>query len=104
MGTDGDGVSNLQEYLAGTDPTNANSVLKITQVSSDASTGSFTLVFPSVLGKTYTYDYKNELTDANWISPGATYNGTGNDVTLNFSASDLGGQSRRFFRIRVVNQ
>lgn len=100
--SDGDGVSNLQEYLAGTDPQNAASVFKITQATRDAS-GNLTLVFPSVMGKVYTCEYKNALTDSAWTSPGATYNGTGGNLTLSFSPADLGNGTARFYRIRVVN-
>lgn len=53
---DGDGHSNLQEYLANTNPTNAASALRITSATRD-SQGHVTLVWPSVGGTRYRVQY-----------------------------------------------
>src|SRR6185312_6441414 len=49
---DHDGLSNYQEYIAGTDPGNANSVLRVTDI--NAASGQVNLTWNSVAGKTYT--------------------------------------------------
>ncbi len=48
---DGDSLTNLQEYLAGTDPLNANSVLLMSRVQPTAQ--GFVLAWPSVAGRVY---------------------------------------------------
>jgi hypothetical protein len=61
---DRDGFSNLQEYLAGTNPTNALSYLKLDSVEV---AGSSTLIhFTAVAGKWYTLLYTDGLAPANW--------------------------------------
>lgn len=52
---DGDGFIDLKEWLAGTDPTNADSLLTltITRLGADANAG-FRLAWPSVANRTYT--------------------------------------------------
>jgi Tol biopolymer transport system component len=71
---DGDGMSNLQEFLAGTDPTNPSSVLSL-QVTSVTSGGSITLSWPAVPGKIYSVQYTESLGAPDWLNaPG--------DVTL----------------------
>jgi hypothetical protein len=63
---DGDGASNLQEYLAGTDPTNPNSVFRLSAATSVNSTISLTwLVVP---GKSYQIQYKTNLNDPVWLT------------------------------------
>ena len=49
---DSDGMTNLQEYHAGTNPRDSNSWLRITSLSGTVSTG-FTLEWPSVAGVRY---------------------------------------------------
>ncbi len=48
---DGDGLTNWQEYLAGTDPLNANSVLRVSRIRPTAQ--GLVLRWPSVAGKVY---------------------------------------------------
>lgn len=60
---DQDGVSALNEYLAGTDPTSADSVFK---VSYDVNGGVHNLDYPSVDGKCYTIWYNYTLQQNNW--------------------------------------
>src|SRR5690349_21302331 len=48
---DGDGLTNAQEFAAGTDPTNAASVLKVTDIA--VGDGNIAVSFPTVSGKTY---------------------------------------------------
>jgi hypothetical protein len=69
---DNDGLSDLSEYLAGTDPTLASSVLRLVI----ASTAPTVLQFTGAAGKGYTITYKNNLDDPTWttlttLAPGA---------------------------------
>jgi hypothetical protein len=60
---DNDGFTNLQEYLAGTNPTDPGSFLKVTGtvVANDLHLG-----FSAVSGKTYRIDYRDDLIGAQW--------------------------------------
>jgi Bacterial TSP3 repeat/WD40-like Beta Propeller Repeat len=68
---DGDGMSNLQEYLAGTDPTNPASVFRL-QISAQGSTNNLVITWPAVAGRNYQLQYKTNLTDVVWQTPSAT--------------------------------
>ncbi len=61
---DGDGLTNLQEFLAGTSPTNAGQRFCITNVARSSS--DVTVTWASVAGKTYRIDSKDDLSQANW--------------------------------------
>jgi hypothetical protein len=63
---DGDGMNNLQEYLAGTDPTNAASVLKL-EITLTGGAGASVFWFNAVSNKTYTVQYQNQLTTNGWL-------------------------------------
>ena len=51
--TDGDGKFAFEEYVAGTDPTNAGSVFKLESFVIDSSLGDMEITWPSVAGKEY---------------------------------------------------
>jgi hypothetical protein len=61
---DHDGMSNLQEFLAGTDPQDPQSRLKLD--ASVPSPGSVSLQFAASSNHTYTVLYENSLTTASW--------------------------------------
>ena len=63
---DGDGASNLQEYLAGTDPTNPNSVFRLSAAAPANST--ISLSWPAVPGKSYQVQYTTNLNDPVWLT------------------------------------
>ena len=50
---DHDGMSNLEEWLAGTNPTNASSCLRLIAIPSNINTNAFVVRWPSVAGKYY---------------------------------------------------
>jgi hypothetical protein len=60
---DGDGFSNLHEYIAGTNPTNAASLLKFMQVSPGAASN-FVLDWASVAGKVYSVEWIGNMLDS----------------------------------------
>jgi hypothetical protein len=60
---DGDTMINRHEYLAGTDPQDPQSYLKVAQIDSDTGT---TLRFTAVSNRTYSVQYKNSLNDPDW--------------------------------------
>ncbi|HEY6229097.1 MAG TPA: CotH kinase family protein, partial [Verrucomicrobiae bacterium] len=64
LDSDGDGISNLQEYIAGTDPRDANGYLKVEQIS--ASPAETSLTFNAAANRTYTIQYTDSLSPANW--------------------------------------
>ena len=61
---DGDGVSNRNEYLAGTDPRSTNSFLRIDSIVPGAGA---TLRFGAISNRTYTVQYSDGLAATNWL-------------------------------------
>jgi hypothetical protein len=61
---DGDGMTDLQEYLAGTNPTDRNSFLKIDSV--DVGGGAARVHFTAAAGRTYSILYRSNLGGGTW--------------------------------------
>ena len=95
---DGDGVNNLQEYLAGTDPTDPKSYFKniSTDPASAQQSSDCVISWPSVSGKQYVIERSSSLITPNWTVI-ATNNGTG--ITMKYHDTTGGGV--RFYRVRV---
>ena len=92
---DGDGRTNYQEYVAGTDPTSAGSVFQITAIRRQGNDIYVSYLIPN--GRTYDLQYTSSLSTPNWISLG-TQAGNGLAVTT----IDYGGASRnpqQFYRL-----
>jgi len=77
---DGDGHNNLQEYLAGTDPRDPNSVMRVTTVQLDAAT--FRIGFTTVLGKSYAVERATNLVSQSWETVFNNVAGTGATVQV----------------------
>lgn len=86
--SDGDGSSNLMEYLAGTDPRSAASVFRPT---SHAADGNLVLTVPTVSGRSYRVWGTANL-QGSW-TPHDTIAGDGSTVEWTYAL----GQSPRFF-------
>jgi hypothetical protein len=93
---DGDHSKNGEEYLAGTDPTNALSSLAITNV--NATAGGQALVFPTSRFRSYRLQAAGALgTEAAWSNRTDSLFGTGGPLTV--QAPTPAGQC--FYRIQV---
>ena len=95
---DGDGMSNLEEYLAGTNPTDPTSVFRL-QITGEVSGSGAVLNWTAMPGRGYQLEYKNELSDPAWQAAPGTPFVAGNLGTLGIPAD----QPSRFYRIRLVN-
>ncbi|MEO7932615.1 MAG: glycoside hydrolase family 2 TIM barrel-domain containing protein [Chthoniobacterales bacterium] len=98
---DGDGMTNAQEFAAGTNPNDSSSSLKITQI--QASGNDFVLSFPSVSGKTYRAERSDTLQGGSWTT--VQTNGVpqdniaGNGGTKQVTDTGGGAQGKRFYRV-----
>jgi hypothetical protein len=103
---DGDGMSNLQEYLAGTDPTNSASALRITSILPEGN--DILMTWSAVTNKTYVVQvatnssdgsYTNAFSDlATVIVPAAPAITETNYLDVGAATND----SSRFYRIRLA--
>jgi hypothetical protein len=92
--TDGDGMINTDEFVAGTDPTDALSVLKVVL----NATNSALLHFVAQTNRGYTVQYQTNLQGTIWRS--LTNVGISSQVrTMQLNAPNPPPESERFYRI-----
>ena len=92
--TDHDGMPDWAEIIAGTDPTNPNSVLRL---QGTAQAGSMLLNWPSVVGRTYSVEYQSAL-GGSWQPLTSNLQGTGAMLQVQDSPGMAGV---RFYRLQV---
>ncbi|PYK98315.1 MAG: hypothetical protein DME19_13015 [Verrucomicrobia bacterium] len=93
---DGDGFTNLQEYFAGTNPTNASSRLQID--SAGRTGGSTTLQFVAVAGKTYSVLYRDDLSSGTWLKL-TDVSAQGSTGAMTIGDPTSGSVTTRFYRL-----
>lgn len=94
---DGDGWSNLSEYLAGTDPNDAGSLLRL-EFQGFTIGGAAQFQFETVFDRSYTVEYSSDLTPPSWTSL-QTVTGDGSIHTF-IDPGPLAG--KRFYRVSVT--
>ena len=94
---DGDGQTNYQEYLAGTDPKDRVSRFFVKSLT-PAAGGGVTFTWDSISGKTYTVERSSDLLI--WTPLQSNIPGTGG--TLSFTDSNLGGNPKLFYRVNTT--
>jgi uncharacterized protein (DUF1800 family) len=92
---DGDGFSNLQEALAGTNPFDSNSYPRIALVFSSAT--NFSVTMPCALGKQYTLQSIPALGSTNWFVETNLVARSGTNVTLAVPITT----AMKFYRIAI---
>ena len=106
--TDGDGFTNRQEFLLGTNPTDPNSRFRIVSFDFDGE-GLPRLTWTSVGGRTYSVEYTNDLilgfTEAAVVVEDAVADGVETTRTFVDDTSTSGGPTdtgRRTYRVQLV--
>jgi len=94
---DGDGMTNLAEYLAATDPRDAASRLRVVSITRSGT--NCVISFSAEAGRPYRLEFKNSLADLNWQLV--------SDLTPNISGTaqitdNSAGTTPRFYRIRLL--
>ena len=90
---DGDGLTNLQEYIFGSDPNNASSGYPLTSVA--PTSGGFNFSFPTIAGRNYQPQVSTNL--STWSALGSSVAGDGTTK----SATDFTTGPRRFYRLII---
>ena len=95
---DGDGMSNWQEYVAGTDPTDASSSLKL-----DASADGLgaRLSFGAVSNRTYSVQYSDALGSGPWLKLADVAARVTNRTEI---ITDVNSGTNRFYRVVTPQQ
>jgi Tol biopolymer transport system component len=95
---DGDGFTNYQEFLTGTDPTDPGSYFRV-QISTTASPGQNALLsWPAVAGRSYQVQYTADLTNPLWQNLGPAVVAT-TSGSLNVSPA----QPALYYRVIAIN-
>ena len=95
---DADGMTNIQEFAAGTNPGDAASVFRVSGMM--VSGNEVLLSFPTVAGKTYLLECSDTLLQDSWVPVSGSISGTGDVIQITDPVDPL--QPKRFYRIVVV--
>jgi hypothetical protein len=90
---DNDGHTDQEEFLAGTNPTDNTSILRVVSISAPGSTAR-QLVWSSTPGRTYVVQFKDSLAD-NWSALPGSVRASASTAT----ATDDSSNSHRFYRV-----
>ena len=93
---DADGLTNLQEFRAGTNPNSASSTLRISSLASP--NGILRMQFESVAGKAYQLEHTAVLNTTPWVPVGLPLLGTGQAIPV----ADPIEMTNQFYRVRIV--
>jgi hypothetical protein len=99
----GVGMSNFQQYLAGTNPNIPNDYLHITAVSGNNVGNSATLTWTSVPSRLYYVEERTNLTSGAWatnMTLGVVSPDPGSTTTRSLTDTAV---SNRFFRVQAIN-
>jgi hypothetical protein len=100
LDSDGDSVANRDEYLAGTDPLDAQSYLKVESITLAGSPQTTLIRFPSRAGKTYSVLRRDSVNGGAWISLADVPAISSNRVVEVLDSMPLApGQIQRFYRL-----
>jgi hypothetical protein len=97
----GKGMSIAQDYLAGTDPNEADSILRITAENFSSGGTSATITWSSVPTRLYFIQKNPDLATTNWTDSGLGLipPATGSSTTSGFMDSNL---TARFYRVQAI--
>ena len=93
---DHDGMTNLQEYLAGTDPQLASSVLKVSAAPSD--TQGLLLTFGAVSNQTYTLQGRTVVTTGAWSNL-VSFDAVSTNRIIQWNDPGVTNAAARFYRV-----
>jgi len=96
---DGDGVTNINEYIAGTDPLDGDSFFEIILLTRAAVTKLVTVTWSSNPGRSYTLQKSVDLSPGSWDNIATGIIATGATTSLLDPSAD--DQSRMFYRVGV---
>ena len=96
---DGDGLTTGNEYLAGTNPTNSNSLLRIATLEPATNTGAFLIGFPTMTDRYYQIEQTADLLNPQWAAFTNAIRGTGSSL---FILDKDTQQTNRFYRVIVI--
>lgn len=98
---DHDGVPNWQEYLAGTNPLDATSLIKFSHISApDKTSPVLALQWETVAGRVYIIETCSTLNGGIWTTASETFRGNGEIRT--FNQTNLTGTAQ-FYRLKLQN-
>jgi hypothetical protein len=92
---DGDGMTNLQEYFAGTNPLDRASVFRISAIAKIGN--DIGISFPSVSGKSYAVEKTTSLASGTWVL--VQDNIAGTNAVVSVTDSGAATQPRRFYHV-----
>ncbi|MCI0746014.1 MAG: lamin tail domain-containing protein [Verrucomicrobia subdivision 3 bacterium] len=93
---DNDGMTNLEEYMAGTHPRQAGSRLRVESITSSGA--NVTLQFNAASNKTYTVQYRTSLSTGSWVLLNSVPASPTN-VLRTINDSGAGGSAQRYYRV-----
>ncbi|MDB6057732.1 MAG: hypothetical protein JWO95_1576, partial [Verrucomicrobiales bacterium] len=96
--TDADGLTDLQEFQAGTNPINNDSVLRCLAVATSA--GGATIYWSAIPGRNYRIEYKTSIDDPTWTTLASSVTA----LTATASTTDPAApfNTQRFYRVTVL--